>query len=111
MRPSPAHSEPFQTAKLKLVTIIGEASQEIAVLSLLNGSGASGYTTTRASGFGSHGSSRPGLIDAGNIRVEVLLPPAAARVLLEKVLLRFAGQRLIAFMVDAEAIPAEHFAR
>lgn len=109
MPPPPSTPKSLETAKLKLVTIIGKASHEAAMLSLLGGSKVSGHTVTRASGFGRHGESDPRLTDSGNVRVEVLLAPAAAHVLLEKVVLRFSGQQVIAFMVDAEAVPAEHF--
>jgi hypothetical protein len=109
MNPTASTSQSVETAKLKLVTLIGEAAMETAMLSLLSGGDASGYTLTSASGFGRHGLRRPGLIDSGNVRVEVLLAAAEARALLEKVVLRFAGQQVIAFMVDAEAVPAEHF--
>lgn len=109
MQPATSRLKAFETAKLKLITIVGAASHETAILSLLASTGASGYTTTPAAGFGRHGVSRPGLVESGNVRVEVLLAAGPARTLLEKLLLRFAGQQVIAFMVDAEAIPVDHF--
>ena len=81
------------------------------MINLLTMVGASGYTATKAAGFGRHGSSRPGLVEAGNVRVEVLRAEEPARAMLKNVVHRFAGQQIIAFMVDAEAVPAEHFER
>jgi hypothetical protein len=97
------------TAKLKVVTIIGPAAFESAIIELLRSAHGSGYTVTKAAGFGLHGASRPGLIDAGNVRVEVLLAADAARRLLASVVAQMAKRHVIAFMVDAEAVPLEHF--
>lgn len=103
-------TDTVETAKLKLVTIIGAAGLEGLIIQLLERAGVSGYTLTKAAGFGLHGASRAGLIEAGNVRIESLLAAEPARRVLGSVTKEFARRQAIAFMVDAEAVPAAHFA-
>lgn len=99
----------IQTAKLKLVTVIAPSRLEPNLLNLLACLGVPGYTLTRAVGQGQHGESRFGLVDAGNIRIEVLVDGERARQLLAAAVERSAGAGVIAFMADVEAVPADHF--
>src|SRR5689334_770328 len=103
-------SDTVETAKLKLVTIVGAALLEGLIIELLASAGVSGYTLTKAAGFGLHGMSRPGLIEAGNVRIEALLAAEPARRLLGSVTRDLARRQVVAFMVDAEAVPVAHFA-
>jgi hypothetical protein len=102
-------TESKQTAKLKLVTVIGPAPLEALIIELIGKEEASGYTLTKAVGLGLHGSRRSGFVDSGNVRVEALVAEEPARRLLAKVAEQRARHHLIAFMVDAEAVPFDHF--
>lgn len=79
------------------------------LVNLLMALGASGYTTTKAEGFGRHGASRFGLIEGGNVRIEVLGDATRAGAILAQVSARFAESRVVAFASEVEAVPAQHF--
>jgi hypothetical protein len=101
--------EPIETAKVRVVTIFAAEELLDGLTAHLRASGASGYTFNRADGQGLHGPSRSGLLAVGNVRIEILLPPAAARALLEQLARVYRGRELIAFSYEVDAIPRGHF--
>jgi len=102
-------TEHLDTAKLKLVTVIGSDSLSETLASTLRELGATGYTTARAEGWGAHGQSRFGLVQWGNVRVDALVSHEVARKILARITVLSTSERVIAFMTDAEAVPSAHF--
>jgi hypothetical protein len=102
-------SDNFETAKLKLVTIIVSFEFGDRITAELREQGVSGYTITAANGWGRHGAREYGIIDSANVRIDSLVRPELARTILQKVAENFAGQALVAFSQDVEAVPNQHF--
>jgi len=103
-------TELIQTTNVKLVTIIGSFHFADRIASELLALGVSGYTKTRAEGMGVHGSRQFGIVDGANVRIETLVGRELAGSILQKIGKNFAGQAVVAFAVDAEAVPGSHFA-
>ena len=62
------------TVKAKLVTIICGSEMEDRVARGLRSLGCvHGYTSTKANGFGLHGTRKVGFLDGGNLRIELIL--------------------------------------
>ena len=100
----------IETAKLKLVTVIASFELGNRVTSELRELGVSGYTKTKADGWGVHGSRQWGFVDGANVRVDTLVTAELALKILRTVARSFAGQAVVAFSCDAEAVPGQHFA-
>ena len=101
--------ERIATAKVKLVTIIASSELQDRIIEDLRQAGAGGYTIARASGGGLHGPRMRGMWDTGNVRIESLVSADVAERVLEHVAEAYADLPFIAFAVDVEAVPAEHF--
>ncbi len=101
--------ERIATAKVKLVTIIASSELQDRIIEDLRKVGAGGYTITRASGGGLHGPRVRGIWDTGNVRIESLMSTELAERVLEHVTQAYADLPFIAFAVDVEAMPPEHF--
>ena len=99
------------TAKVKLVTIIGSSELQDRLIDDLRKLGATGYTISHASGGGVTGIRERGIWETGNVRIETLVPADLATRLLERVVHAYQGQSLVAFVLDVEAVPADHFAK
>lgn len=69
---------------MKLVTVICEAYAKDAVTKLLREVGAHGYTLFPVEGDGSRGKRPADIPEFSNIQIEVLVQPAVAEELLEK---------------------------
>jgi hypothetical protein len=97
-------------ARVKLITIIcgneieGRLARGLAALGSIRG-----YTMTPASGRGLHGSRHPGIVDSGNIRVEILVHPSHAPKILGFLGAEFADDAVTAFVQDVDAFPGKHF--
>jgi hypothetical protein len=102
-------STPFETAKVKLVTIVAGAELLDGLEEHLQSLGTSGYTVIHGGGRGRSGSRERGWLLTGNVRVETLVRPADARKLMEHLAREYAGRPLVAFSHDVDAIPREHF--
>ena len=102
-------TEVIQAAKVKLVTIIGSYHFGDRITHDLQTLGVSGYTKIRAEGVGAHGSRQFGIVDGANVRIETLVDATLATAILRSIATHFAGQAVIAFAVDAEAVPRNHF--
>jgi nitrogen regulatory protein PII len=103
-------SAAIETAKVKLVTIIAGEELLDGLEEHLKAIGTSGYTVGRADGRGRQGPRRGGFLDLANARIEVLLRPADAQRLLERLAHAYNDRHVVAFSHDVEAIPREHFA-
>jgi nitrogen regulatory protein PII len=101
--------ERIATAKVKLVTIIASSELQDRIIEGLREAGAGGYTITRASGGGLHGPRLRGIWDTGNVRIEALVSTEVAERVLEHITEAYAELPFIAFAVDVEAVPREHF--
>jgi len=102
-------TEPIPTTKIKLVTVIGSFHFGDRIASELRALGVSGYTKTKAEGMGVHGSRQFGIVDGANVRIDTLVAPELAAAILQTIAKNFAGQAVVAFAVDAEAVPSSHF--
>ena len=95
---------------MKLVTIVVEALARERVTALLAEVGAHGYTLFPVEGSGATGPRVGDIEEFGNIRVEVVLRPAAAERLLarlaEDILPRFA---MVTYESDVRVLRAEKF--
>jgi hypothetical protein len=103
-------TDAIETAKLKLVTVIASFELGNRVASELRELGVSGYTKAKADGWGVHGAREWGFVDGANVRVDTLVNAELARKILQTVAKSFAGQAVVAFSCDAEAVPSQHFA-
>jgi hypothetical protein len=102
-------SEPFETAKVKLVTIIAPYSLGDHIAGDLRTMGVGGFTTTNADGWGSHGRRHFGLVDGANVRFETLVSAELATEILERVVGAFAHDAVVGFMHDVDAGPRSRF--
>lgn len=100
----------FETASIKLVTIVAPFGFSERIAKELRALGATGYTKSKADGWGVHGSREYGLIDSANIRFEVLAGPDIATKILRSVSQKFEDEAIVAFSQDVEAVPHRHFA-
>ncbi|HYP78243.1 MAG TPA: hypothetical protein VER12_19855 [Polyangiaceae bacterium] len=98
----------IQTAKVKLVSVIGSFHLAEGIVSRLRALGVSGYTRSSADGWGAHGTRESGFIDSANVRIDTLVQPALALTILRTIATEYEG-RVVAFAVDAEAVPIDHF--
>ena len=102
--------EHLQIAQVKLVTIVAAFQLANRIGTDLRALGVSGYTKTKVDGWGTHGTREAGIIDGANVRFDTLVPAELARTLLELVDTQFKDRGVIAFAVDADAVPKSHFA-
>jgi hypothetical protein len=98
-----------KTEKVKLVTIITPFLLEERLASDLIELGATGYSTSKVNGHGSHGPRKYGIVDGANIRVEVIVHADLASQILTLLSSRYEKEALVAYAMDVEAIPTGHF--
>jgi nitrogen regulatory protein PII len=101
--------EPFETAKVKLVTIVASHGLGDHIASDLRALGVGGVTKTKADGWGSHGPRQFGLVDGANIRLDMLVSAELAQQILEHVVEKFSDEAVVAFMQTVEAVPRSRF--
>jgi hypothetical protein len=101
--------EPFETAKVKLVTIIAPYSLGDHIAGDLRTMGVGGFTTMKADGWGSHGPRHFGLVDGANVRFETLVSAELAQQILERVVGAFSDDAVVVFTQDVEAGPRNRF--
>lgn len=101
-------TDTFKTIKAKLVTLIMpyEFGEQVAID--LRALGVSGYTITKADGWGREGPRQSGIIDGANLRLEALVTAELANEMLHHIVARFDQDGVVAFMQDVEAIPHRH---
>ncbi|HKO52673.1 MAG TPA: hypothetical protein VJV79_33430 [Polyangiaceae bacterium] len=98
----------IEIAKVKLVSVVGSFHLGDRIADHLRTLGVSGYTRSKADGWGAHGSRRSGFLDGANVRIDTLVSAELAHRILRSMPIDFAGQ-VVAFAVDAEAVPSSHF--
>jgi nitrogen regulatory protein PII len=99
----------MDTAKLRVVTIIATAELHERLERDILALGARGMTIGKVDGHGAHGSHRASFLDRGNVRIETLVDAAVATKIMERVVQNYAGQEIVAFAHDVEAVPKSHF--
>ena len=102
--------EPTQTAKLKLVIIVGPFELSDQLAADIKRVGASGFTRMRVDGSGAHGPRTYGMVDGANVRIEIVATAALAAKILGHVATTFEGRAVLAYSLDIEAVPVGHFA-
>lgn len=100
----------MEPAQVKVVTVILPSGLSSELIDEMKKLGASGFTTLRANGFGTHGSRRYGLTDGANERIETIVSAATASKIFEYLSSHYEGLPFVAYAQDAQAIPAGHFA-
>jgi hypothetical protein len=99
-----------ETAKVTLITVVAVFELEERLVRDLKALGVKGYTSGKVDGRGLHGHRMAGLVDAPNLRIEMLVAPALARRILERITTKYVDQPIMAYIHDVEAVPHEHFA-
>ena len=97
------------TASVKLITIIAPSTVRDTILEDLRGLGVTGYTTMTVNGWGKHGARHFGFDDEPNVRIDTLVSADVARLILERMDARSADSGIVAFSMNAEAVPRRHF--
>jgi hypothetical protein len=87
-----------ETAKVTLVTVVAVFEIEERLVRDL-----------RALGHGLHGHRMAGLVDAPNMRIEMLVSSTLAHKILERIEKKYVDQPIMAYIHAVEAIPHEHF--
>lgn len=100
---------PVETMKAKLVTIVAPSEARDSLTQALESLGASAYTLVKADGHGRHGHRRYGVLDSANVLIQTVVPSAIAQNILAHVVAQYAGRAVIAYAMDVDAVPKEHF--
>jgi len=98
-----------ETARLTLVTVVAVPELEDRLLHDLRALGVRGFTLSRVDGRGMHGHQMAGLVDAPNMRVEMLVAHATAAKVLDRIAKKYADQPILAYSHEVQAVPAEPF--
>lgn len=100
----------MNTHPMKLVTIVCEALAREPLTDLLREVGAHGYTLANVEGSGSHGLRTGDIGEYANIRVEVIVPPAVAAGLLERMEAEFFPRfAMVAYESDVRVLRRDKF--
>jgi nitrogen regulatory protein P-II 2 len=98
-----------ETAKVTLVTVVAVYEIEERLVRDLRALGVRGYTVGKVDGRGLHGHRMAGLVDAPNMRLEMLVPASLAPRILERIASKYSDQPIMAYVHEVNAIPHEHF--
>jgi nitrogen regulatory protein P-II 2 len=99
-----------ETAKVNLVTVIAAFELEERLLRDLRGLGVKGYTIGSVDGRGVHGPRMAALVDAPNMRIEMLVGTALTQRILERIASKYTDQPIMAYVHAVDAMPREQFA-
>ncbi|MGA3120354.1 MAG: transcriptional regulator [Polyangiaceae bacterium] len=99
-----------QRAKVTLITVVAAFELEPRLANDLRALGVVAYSVGKVDGRGVHGHRTAGLVDASSLRLEMLVAPALTESILELIANQYAGQPIIAYVHDVEAMPAKNFA-
>jgi len=97
------------TAHAKLITIIASSELEERLEKDLRRLGAAGHTVARVEGRGKHGPRTRGMFDVGNVRIETIVSPAVAEVVLAHLAKQGESLDFLSFEHDVDAVPRSHF--
>jgi nitrogen regulatory protein P-II 2 len=98
-----------ETAKVRLVTLIAAFELEERLVKDLRALGVKGYMVGKVNGRGVHGTRMAGLSDAPDLRLEMLVAPALAEKILERVARRYVDQPIMGYVHDVQAVPGDLF--
>ena len=99
----------MQTVPLKLVTIVAEAVLADELITLVKSLGARGYTRTEATGEGSR-HLRAGTLPGENVRIETVVSPAVADVLIERLSRDyFSNYAVMVYLADVSVVRGEKY--
>jgi len=98
----------IKTENVKLVTIITPYAFEERIANELLQLGATGFSSSKVDGHGAHGPRKFGFADGENIRLEVLVHDDATKIL-HNLAARYAADAVVAYAIDAVAVPTGHF--
>ncbi len=98
------------TVRRKLVTVIASSELQDRLEQDLLRYGAHGYSVSKVDGRGRHGPRTRGIFDIGNVRIESLVTPEVADVLLEHLSKEAHIRRLVVFVQDVETLSGEQVA-
>ena len=100
----------MNTHPMKLVTVIGEALSREPLKKLLAEAGAHGYRLFAVEGDGSQGRRTADIQEFANIQVEVIVPPAVAEKLLQRLQKEFFAKfAMVAYETDVRVLRWEKF--
>lgn len=95
---------------MKLLTIVAEASLERRLTADLAAHGARGWTIVQAHGHGLHGDADEDMLSGGNIRIEVIAPPAVVEAVTTHLRdVYFEHWGMIVFSHDVDVVRSEKF--
>ena len=99
-----------ETANVTLVTVIAVFELEDRLVGDIRALGVKGYTVGKVDGCGLHGARMAGLVDAPNMRLEMLVPASLAQRILARIAQKYVDQPIMAYVHEVQAMPREHFA-
>lgn len=100
----------MNTHSMKLVTIISEALAREPIKRLLREVGAHGYTLFPVEGDGSQGRRAADIQEFANIQIEVIIPPAVAGKLLDRLEKEFFPKfAMVAYETNVRVLRREKF--
>ena len=95
---------------MKLVTIICEALLEERVVEILRQCGTHGHTAYSVRGSGSQGDRSADIVETGNVQVEVIVKPAVAEAVLERLHRElFKDYAMVAYETEVRVMRPEKF--
>lgn len=95
---------------MKLVTIICESVLEETILEVLRSAGAHGHTAFPVSGSGRQGFRSADLVESGNVQIEVIMKPAVAEALLNRLSTEFfKDYAMVAYETDVRVLRPDKF--
>lgn len=95
---------------MKLITIICESVLEERVIELLRECGAHGHTASDVRGRGNQGDRSADMLESGNVKINAIVKPAVAEVLLQKLHDRlFNSYAMIAYETDVRVLRPDKF--
>jgi nitrogen regulatory protein P-II 2 len=100
----------MDTHPMKLVTVVCEALVREPIQALLAEVGAHGYTVFQVEGAGAKGERTGDIRELANIQVEVIVPPAVAEKLLDRLQREFFPRyAIVAYESDVRVLRREKF--
>jgi nitrogen regulatory protein PII len=100
----------MKTHPMKLVTIVTESLIRDPLVQLLGDMGAHGWTLRDVQGSGSQGERLGDIAEFGNIKVEVIVPPAVAEQLLDRLQREFFPRcAMVAYTSDIQVLRPAKF--
>jgi nitrogen regulatory protein PII len=95
---------------MKLITIVCEALIEERVVEILRQCGTHGHTAFSVRGSGSQGDRSADIVETGNVQVEVIVKPAVAEAVLERLHRElFASYAMVAYETDVRVMRPDKF--